>query len=77
MLPSWRTERDLSEEAEEIVFENMQLRRLIHQQKAIIQQLQIRKDSLLQAAEGTSSVSEDMSSIDEESPEEKSEIQNF
>ena len=50
MLPSWRTDRELSDEAEEISFENIQLRRLIHQQRAIIQQLQIRKDSLLQDA---------------------------
>ena len=48
MLPFWRTDRDLSDEAEDISFENRQLRRLIHQQRAIIQQLQIRKDSLLQ-----------------------------
>ena len=48
MLPSWRTDRDLSDVAEEISFENRQLRRLIHQQRRIIQELQIRKDSLLQ-----------------------------
>ena len=48
MLPFWRTDRDLSDEAEDISFENRQLRRLIHQQRAIIQQLQIKKDSLLQ-----------------------------
>ena len=50
MLPSWRTDRELSDEAEEISFENIQLRRLIHQQRRIIQQLQIRKDSLLQGS---------------------------
>ena len=70
MLPSWRTERDLSEEAEEIVYENMQLRRLIHQQKAIIQQLQIRKDSLLEDTE-------DISSIDDDLPEDETEIQKI
>ena len=48
MLPSWRTDRDLSDEAEELSFENRHLRRLIHQQRRIIQQLQIRKDSLLE-----------------------------
>ena len=50
MLPSWRTDRDLSDDAEEISFENRHLRRLIHQQRRIIQQLQIRKDSLLQGS---------------------------
>ena len=50
MLPSWRTDRDLSDYAEEISFENRHLRRLIHQQRRIIQQLQIRKDSLLQGS---------------------------
>ena len=48
MLPLWRTKRELSEDAEETSMRNKHLRRLVHQQKAIIQQLQIRKDLLLQ-----------------------------
>lgn len=66
MLPSWRTDRGLSDEAEDISFENRQLRRLIHQQRAIIQQLQIRKDSILQDSSSgdiTEELSEDTSDL--------------
>ena len=65
MLPAWRTECEFSdEEAEDISFKNTQLRRLIRQQK--IQQLQMRKESLLQQ-------SEDNNEDDFESNEDKTE----